>query len=555
MDSSSQVSTISQAMQQAMQYHNAGNLQLAESIYRQVLQAEPNNYEALHLLGVIAAQVENYEVAASLIEKAIQIKNSLPNFYNSLGNVYWYQGKLDEAADTFQHALTLQPNNAKVYSNLGNVYRDQGKLDEAVDCYQHSLSLDSEFAEAHNNLGNALRYLDKITEAIECYQRALALNSDYVDAHNNLGIALGMQDKLDESMACSQRALALNPNYAEAYNNIANILADKNDLDAATENYQQALRLQPNLADAHFGYSAILLKTGDLAAGWREYEWRLSRRQKTGPFQLLKQPQWDGSNLNGRRLLVHWEQGLGDTIHFGRYLSLIKGGTVIFACQPALAHLFDGVSGVDTLVITPPDTTPEIAYDVWIPLLSLPNIFATTLDNIPALPYIYPDTKKVKIWQARFQTTNFKIGIVWAGNPKYPDDSKRSCPLSHFAPLAKLPNTTIFSLQKDEAAKQPVPEGMEIISLTEDLEDFTDTAAAIANLDLVISVDTAVAHLAGAMGKPVWTLLPFVADWRWLLNRNDTPWYPTMRLFWQPRPGAWGEVFEQVVNELSTLKV
>jgi len=250
--------------------------------------------------------------------------------------------------------------------------------------------------------------------------------------------------------------------------------------------------------------------------------------------------------------LVYWEQGIGDTIQFLRYIALIKGGTVIFACQPELRWLINRSLDIEYVVAGVEDTV-EIPYDVWIPLMSLPNIFATTLNNIPApIPYIYPDGKKVAKWQTRLQTTDFKIGIVWTGNPKFPSNRNRSCPLSYFAPLAKLPNTTFFSLQKGEAANQPVPDDMELIALTEDLADFADTAAVIANLDLVISVDTAVAHLAGAMGKPVWTLLPFVADWRWLLDRDDTPWYPTMRLFRQPRPQAWAEVFNQVRNELSS---
>jgi len=538
-----------QAMQLAMQNHNAGNLQQAEALYRNVLQADPNHSDALHLLGVLAAQVERYDIACELIQKAISINNAVPDYYSNLGNALKDQGKLAEAISYYQQAIVLNPNDANVYYNLGNALQDQGQLAEAITAFQHALSLNPQFCQVYNNLGKALKEQKQPADAIACFQQALFLNPNDVHAHNNLGGVLKEQGNLTEAMLYIQRALALNPNNADTYNNLATIWTEQNKLDKAIECYLKALRINPNLPDFHFNYGTLLLKKGDLITGWLKYEWRL--KIKTGKYPQLKQPLWEGNPLAGRRLLVHWEQGFGDIIQFVRYLPLIKGGTVILAIQSPLKQLLNGLPGVDLLIVKSYDNEPDIAYDVWIPLLSLPNLFATTLDTIPAsIPYLYPDSQKVEKWRTRFESARFKIGLVWSGNPKFQYNRNRSASLAHFAPLASVQNISLFSLQKGEAAKQPIPEGMEMIPLTEELEDFSDTAAAINCLDLVISTDTAVPHLAGALGKPVWLLLHFASDWRWLLERNDNPWYPTMRLFRQAAPGDWASVFQQVVDAL-----
>jgi len=538
-----------QAMQLAMQNHNAGNLQQAEALYRNVLQADPNHSDALHLLGVLAAQVERYDIACELIQKAISINNAVPDYYSNLGNALKDQGKLAEAISYYQQAIVLNPNDANVYYNLGNALQDQGQLAEAITAFQHALSLNPQFCQVYNNLGKALKEQKQPADAIACFQQALFLNPNDVHAHNNLGGVLKEQGNLTEAMLYIQRALALNPNNADTYNNLATIWTEQNKLDKAIECYLKALRINPNLPDFHFNYGTLLLKKGDLITGWLKYEWRL--KIKTGKYPQLKQPLWEGNPLAGRRLLVHWEQGFGDIIQFVRYLPLIKGGTVILAIQSPLKQLLNGLPGVDLLIVKSYDNEPDIAYDVWIPLLSLPNLFATTLDTIPAsIPYLYPDSQKVEKWRTRFESARFKIGLVWSGNPKFQYNRNRSASLAHFAPLASVQNISLFSLQKGEAAKQPIPEGMEMIPLTEELEDFSDTAAAINCLDLVISTDTAVPHLAGALGKPVWLLLHFSSDWRWLLDRNDNPWYPTMRLFRQAAPGDWASVFQQVVDAL-----
>jgi tetratricopeptide (TPR) repeat protein len=438
-----------------------------------------------------------------------------------LANQYFKAEQWQRAQTLCQQILQVEPNNSVALYLLGMIEAQFEHDDAAIAFIQKAIQINNSVPTYYGNLGNIFKKQGQFTEALKCYQQILTIK----------------------------------PNSAKAYNNIAHVLETQNQLVDALANFQRAIALEPKWAEAHTGYSLTLLKNGRFNLGWHEFEWRLQNKEISTP--QFKQPKWNGTALARRRLLVHWEQGLGDSIQFVRYLPLIKKcRIVIFACQPALESLFKGLSGIDILIANPRlDKAPKIAYDVWIPLLSLPNLFATTLNDIPVnVPYIYPDTDKVDKWRTRFDTNRFNIGIIWAGSPTHKNDRNRSCSLLHFAALSKVPNVTLFSLQKGKAATQPVPDGMELISLTEDLVDFSDTAAAIAHLDLVISVDTSVAHLAGAMGKPVWILLPSNSDWRWLLERNDSPWYPTMRLFRQPAFGDWDSVFRQVAQALLEMK-
>jgi hypothetical protein len=297
-----------------------------------------------------------------------------------------------------------------------------------------------------------------------------------------------------------------------------------------------------------------LLLTGNFKEGWPEYEWRLYSKDCTS--HTFRQPLWDGTLLDGKSILVHAEQGFGDTIQFVRYLSMVqaKGGHVIFECQKNLFRLLKSCTGIDEIIEQRPARTPVAQFDIHVPLLSLPGIFGTSLNTIPShIPYITVDSTLGTQWKKQLGHDNdFKIGIVWAGNPTHTYNDNRSCSLSDFAPLADIPDLIFYSLQKGPASAEvnDPPEGMKIINLEDSLIDFADTAAVIANLDLVISVDTAVVHLAGAIDKPVWTLHSYVPDWRWLLNRDDSPWYPGMHLFRQTQLNNWEGVFEQVKKAL-----
>jgi Tfp pilus assembly protein PilF len=479
--------TIQQAFDLALQHHQAGRLREAEQLYRQVLARQPEHADAIHFLGVIAHQVGRNDIAVGLIRRAI----------------------------------ALNPNNADAHNNLGNALKDKGQLDEAIAAFRQAIALNPNIPEAHNNLGNVLTDRGQLDEAIAAFRRAIALRGNYAQAHNNLGNALKDERQLDEAIAAFRQAIALNPNIPEAHHNL----------------------------------SLALLTRGDFQQGWEEHEWRWRCKDFPSAPRNFAQPQWDGRELEGRTLLLHTEQGLGDAIQFVRYVPLAaqRGGKIIIECQAELQRLFQTMDERCQIV---PRGQPLPGFDLHCPLLSLPRVFRTTLANVPKeAPYLHADAEDAGRWENRLADDSLivKVGLAWAGSPTHKNDRNRSIKLARLAPLGQVPGARFFSLQKGEAAaeaKTP-PTGMELVDWTEELKDFADTAALIANLDLVIAVDTAVVHLAGAMGKPVWTLSPYVSDWRWLLDRDDSPWYPTMRLFRQPARGDWDSVITRVADALS----
>jgi len=330
-------------------------------------------------------------------------------------------------------------------------------------------------------------------------------------------------------------------------------LQEKGQFDEAIQCYKKAIEIDPDYVDARWNMSLLNLLCGNFKEGWKGYEWRW-KLEGILVERNFSAPAWNGYDIKGRTILIYAEQGLGDTIQFVRYASLVAdlGANVIVECQKELVSLVEKIRGIKQ-VIPYGNSLPE--FDIHCSLLSLPLVFDTTLEDIPAnIPYIYAGSPSVQKWRDKIDQTSshIRIGLVWAGDPAKKKDRDRSCSLRLFSSLAQFNDVIFYSLQKGEASNQAMnpPEGMNLIDYTEEFHDFSDTAAFIENLDLVISVDTAVAHLAGSLGKPVWTLLPFVPDWRWMLSREDSPWYPTMRLFRQPRIGDWGSVIDRVVNAL-----
>ncbi|MFQ5686345.1 MAG: tetratricopeptide repeat protein, partial [Candidatus Scalindua sp.] len=491
-------------------------------------------------------------------KQAIMLNPDYADAHNNLGAVLKEQHKLDDAIKSFYHSIELNPDYADAHNNLGAVRQEQHKLDEAIVSYRHAISLKPDYAEAHNNLGTALKEQNKPDEAVSSYRHAISLKPDYAEAHYNLGGTFSEQGKLDEAMKCYKQAISLKPDYAEAHINLGNALLEQDKLDEAMKCYKQAISLKPDYAEAHFNKSLALLLTGNFEDGWAEYEWRLRKKDRTDcTSHIFQQPQWDGKPLNGRSILIQAEQGFGDTIQFVRYLPMVQanGGHVIFECQKNLIRLLRDCTGIDDIVELTSTSTPGAQSDFYALLLSLPGIFGTTLNTIPSnIPYITIDSRLKAQWKMQLIHDNdFKIGIVWAGNSENKKIyHKKSCTLNNFATISEIPGLSFYNLQKGPASVEVnhPPKGMKIINLGDELNDFADTAALIANLDMVISVDTAVAHLAGAIGKPVWTLIHSTPDWRWLLNRDDSPWYPGMRLFRQTQPNNWAEVFEQVKKAL-----
>jgi tetratricopeptide (TPR) repeat protein len=647
--------TVAQALAQAVRQHQAGQLEQAERIYRAILQVQPQQVDALHLLGLLAYQVGQHAQARACIGQALRLRPDFAEAHYNLGNVLRDQGQLAEAQTCYRQALRLKPDYAKAHYNLGNVLKAQGQLAEAQACYQQALHLEPVFAEAHYNLGVVLHDQGQLAEAQACYQqalrlkpdlaaahnnlghvlhkqgrlteaqasyqqalryqpdsieahynlgvvlqeqgqlaeaqasyeRALRLKPDLAAAHNNLGHLLQEQEQLEEARACYQQAVRLQPDFVEAYSNLGSILPDLGQLEEARAclhqalrlkpdsveahnslgnvlqeqgkfeealaSYQEALRLQPDYALAHWNRALAYLLAGDFEQGWREYEWRWQLKELAPP--RFPQPLWDGSPLHGQTILLYGERGFGDTIQFIRYAPLVqaRGGYVVVACEPELVSLLARCPGIDRLL---PHGNALPPFDVYVSILtSLPGILGMTLATIPAqVPYVFVDAERIDAWRQELSSLSaFKIGIAWDGDPKLRQFFVKKCiPLAEFAPLGRLEGVRLFGLQKGPATKQlqSVAELFPVTDLSSRLETFVETAAVIQNLDLVITADVAVAHLAGALGVPVWVALCFVPDWRWQLEREDSPWYPTMRLFRQKERGNWAEVFTRITAAL-----
>jgi tetratricopeptide (TPR) repeat protein len=596
----------------AMFHHQSGNLQQAETCCRRVLKKNPSHAECLHLLGVIASESGSQEMAASLITRAIEAAGPKPGYCVSLGIVMGRQGKVSAAASCYRQALRSDPANWKTLTKLGRALATLGDYQQALTALQLAMELSGE-AESHYELANQLHAAGRLDQATAHYRAAIQRRPDFPEAHFNLGVTLTMQNKAEEAMAAYSTAILLNPRYPEALNNHGILLHALGRLDEAAERYMQAIRSNSeyldsyyNLglarqsqdrfeealksydevlrrngqhAEAHNNRGNVLLAMGDpydaLAAyadaiqedsdhidahwnlalanllvgrfreGWQGYDWRL--RRSNSAERNYAQPFWDGSCVGSATILIHAEQGLGDTLQFVRYAQFVRErcGHVILECQPSLVRLLESVGGVDTVVAQGSDLPP---FSYHVPLLSLPRIFDTTIDSIPQrVPYVAAPAGLLLHWKDRLPASGaLAVGLVSSGNPAHQNDRNRSIPPQELSPLLDVPGTRFFSIQKE----QQLP-GIE--ALGPELTDFADSAAAIANLDLVISVDTSVAHLAGAMGRPAWTLLPFAPDWRWMLGRTDSPWYPGMRLFRQTAPKDWKPVIEEVRVALTNL--
>jgi len=490
-----------------------------------------------------------YAQAEKIYWQIIELNPTHAEAYKNLGNALGNQGNLEEAQACYQQALALGPNCAITYYNVGYAFERQGKISEAIASYQQAIVLEPNYAEAYNNLGTVLANQGKLDEAIASYQQCLTLNPKAATAYYNLGHIFEQQQKVEEAIASYQQAIALEPNYAEAYNNLGNVLENQDKLEEAIPYYQQALILDPNYPEAHLNCGLILLRRGEYERGFAEYEWRW--RMEKMPPRLFTQPLWSGEELQGRTILLHAEQGFGDTIQFIRYAPIVqqRGGIVVVECQQPLVRLLTTVAGINK-VVAYGTTLPE--FDVHAPLLSLPYILGTTLETVPAqIPYLHPpEFSNLRISPP--PGTRLKVGIVWSGSAGYIRNHKRSCSLSHFLELLNIPDIAFYSLQKEPQVLElaELADKIRLQDLSSWLDDFATTASVMAQLDLIVTVDTAVAHLAGALGRPVWLLLSFVPDWRWMIGRSDSPWYPTMRLFRQKQPGDWAELLRRVIEAL-----
>lgn len=495
--------------------HQAGRLAEAEPLYRAVLDAEPARFDALHLLGVLRQQQGRSAEAAELIAAALAQRPDDPVALTNRSAALNALRRFDEAVASCDKALAAKPDHVAALNNRALALKEMGRTHEALASCDRALRLKPDYADAHNNRGLVLQALRRFDEALKSYDTALSLNPSHLDALNNRGIALFEAKRLDDALACFERALAIAPNHPHA----------------------------------HWNRAQVLLLSGDLARGWAEHEWRLA--SNPGLVRNFDKPLWLGdASVAGKTVLLHAEQGLGDTIQFCRYATLVaaRGARVVLEVQRPLIELMKTLAG-PAAAVARGDALPP--FDLHCPLLSLPLAFKTDLDTIPAdVPYLRAPLGATD-WDARLGAKRPRIGLVWSGNPGHKRDRDRSIPFYALLPLLDL-DTTFVSLQKEvrPADAAVLKQTGTVIDAADALTTFAETAALVAALDLLITVDTSVAHLAGALGKPVWLLLPQVPDWRWLMEREDSPWYPSARLFRQDATRAWGRVIVRVRDAL-----
>jgi tetratricopeptide (TPR) repeat protein len=511
---------LGEALIYAERCRNEGQLLQAESVCRQILQTQPNVPEAEHLLGVIAHQNGKLGDAIEHVRRATKLAPQVALFHANLGEMLRLAGRPKLAVEEARCALEIEPANAAALSNLGVALYELKDYEGAARAQRKAIAAKPDFAEAHSNLGNALHALRRFDEAVLAYKRAIELAPNFADAWANYGTTLHHSGSFEEGIATLRRAIALAPHHA----------------------------------NARSGLGILLLMRGDLAEGWDEYEWRLRSTERKGP-KFPEMP-WQGESLAGKHIYVQAEQGFGDTLQFARYIPMLaaRGGKVTLRVHQQLVRLMrESLPGIVVLG----DRGDPAPYQCDAVLLSLPRAFRTRLETIPAaVPYLRPPADAVAQWNSRLaKLKGLRVGLVWAGNPDHVNDTRRSIKLPLLAPLFAVRGASFVSLQYGPRAAdlKKLKRKVAIDDIGNKFEDFVDTAAAIDALDLVITVDTSVAHTAGALGKPVWVLLPWVTDWRWLLNREDNPWYPTMRLFRQKKGEDWDNVLARVEKELKAV--
>ena len=488
--------------------------------------------------------------AMALFREALQLQPDHAKAHHNLGVALAEEKNLTDALAAFREALVWQPQYPEAHHSLGNTLAEMGRDEEAVLAFREAIRIKPDLADAHHNLGVTLTRLGRAGEAIVYLEHAVRLRPNAADGHNNLGLAYAERGDYQAAEACYRRALQLNPHFADAHTNLGSAFKEQGRLEDAIASYDLALVLEPDQASTRWNRALAWLQMGNYRQGWQEYEWRWRRRGATP--REFNQPLWNGDDLNGQTILLHCEQGLGDDVQFIRYAALVKkrGGTVCVAAPPSLVELFGSCPGVDRVV---PEDQPLPPFDVHAPLMSLPGVFATTLETVPAVvPYLSADPARVERWRQRSRTIpGRKVGVVWQGNPRHKWDRHRSFSLARLESLSRLDDVSLVSLQLGVSEAQL--SGKKILCLGPEITDFADTAAILHCLDLVICCDTSLAHLAGAMAIPVWVAVATIADWRWLRERDDSPWYPTLRLFRQQQQGDWQNVFCRIARELREL--
>ena len=574
------------ALQAAVDEHRAGRLRQAKQAYEEVLARWPHDPQVLLLFAQLLQQMGDVDLAA-ILERLLTVAPSYADGHYVLGQVYRACGRSPEAYACYKEALRLNPDHGAAHFSLGTLYYDREQWRDAVRSFREVIRLAPSNAEAHGNLGSALQECGAFDEAIGCFQEAIRLKPDYHEAHFNLGNAHKEMGQMGFAPGDARASLRGGPDSVHTHGNggfgvergsditqapgssgdrsqpdapYANTVRDFNPLPAALDraisHYRVALSLKPDFAGAHLNLALALLLKGEFREGWDEYEWRWRSRSCRSQLRHVDRPQWRGEPIAGKTVVLYYEQGLGDTIQFSRFALILArlGARVLLEVEaPLYGVMQNSLRGID--VFLKDQALP--AFDFQCPLLSVPRALSIDLTNIPAeTPYLFAELEHIAQWRAQLGVKRgLRIGIVWAGSSTHRYDRNRSVEFKTFAPLFDVPDTAFFSLQTGPAAAQLEQSALRarVNDCAQQLDSFTDTAALVASLDLIITVDTAVAHLAAAMSTPTWMITPFAPDFRWLLEREDTPWYPTLRLFRQQRPDDWVHVIERIENELANL--
>lgn len=538
------MATLTKEFNRAVVLHRAGKLERARELYERVLNRDPRHGDALYGQGLLLVESGRPELGIQLIARAIELNGPRAAYCIALGRILLAKGDANGAAACFRQALKAAPLDASLYLDLSRALTYVNQHADASLALEQAVAIDPRNPEAWCEYGTALYRQAQRDRAAACYRNALALAPQFAEAAYNLGVLHLEAGQLEDARSMFEQAIALRPGYSLAHNNLGNVFYRFGLPYAAVRHYDLALEADQSFARAHLNLGVALLSLGEFRRGFAEYEWRF--KQPHAVRRHVEIPLWNGSELPGKRILLYSDQGLGDAIQFIRFAPIVKrlGGTVIVECPKPLIRLLSSAAGIDTLIESGAEL-PEV--DCQAPLASLPYLLGTTACTIPYRgPYLSVPETLTESW--RVSASSFRVGLSWAGNPLHTNDQNRSIPHGLMEPLTTVPRTIALGLQKPADLRVPCP-----VHLGSAVNDLADTAAIVSQLDLVISADTAIAHLAGALGTPTWVLLPFAPDWRWMWGRPNSPWYPSLRLFRQPRRGDWASVIVEVRAELEKL--
>ena len=555
-DNSPQSASLSDLVGRGIALLEGGDLVQAQLIFETVLAAVPMHFDALHLSGIVAAQSGDHVRAHQWFLLALEVDPQHAQAHANCGVALYELGQFSEALAHDDAAIRINPDFAQAHCNRGNALRQLQKVKEAIASYNQAIALQPQNAVAFYNRGVAFQEAGHLFPAIESYCQALVLEPHNAQTHFNLGDAYHACVQLELALSCYDKAIGLAPRYADAQNNRGLVLRDLGRLDEAVISFSQAIAQDAGHADAHLNMGLTFLLKGDFQRGWELYEWRWKAKGTNLIIPNFEQKIWMGrSSLENKTILIHGEQGLGDALQFCRYLSQLKnrGARVLLAVHHSLRALFETLDGVDAF-INKDEALP--LFDYHCPLLSLPLALQTDMDSIPKSPaYLRADPEKVSEWAVLLGAkTKPRIGVVWSSTSKFKGDAQRSMTFAQFQQALPPSEFQYICLQKEikESDLLSFSERQDVAFYGDQLHDFSDTAALVENLDLIISTCTSVPHLSGAMGKPTWVLLGHVPDWRWMLHRDDSPWYPSVKIYRQDASWQWDAVVDRVRQDLRT---